>query len=42
MIELFDPITQNTLKELEKTQKEFWNIARETGVMLNMFIKMMK
>lgn len=34
MIELFDPITQNTLKELEKTQKEFWNISRVTAEFL--------
>ena len=38
---ILDEITNNTMAELEKTQKEFWNIARETGVMLNMFIKMM-
>lgn len=38
---ILDEITNNVMAELEKTQKEFWNIARETGVMLNMFIKMM-
>ncbi len=38
---IFDEITTNTLKELEKTQKDFWNIPRKTGVLLNMFIKMM-
>lgn len=29
------------MAELEKTQKTFWNIPRKTGVLLNMFIKMM-
>lgn len=38
---ILDKTTNNIMAELEKTQKEFWNIARETGVMLNMFIKMM-
>lgn len=38
---LFDEITSETLKELEKTQKEFWNIPRKTGVLINTFIKMM-
>ena len=38
---ILDETTNNIMAELEKTQKEFWNIARETGVMLNMFIKMM-
>ena len=38
---ILDEITNDIMVELEKTQKEFWNIARETGVMLNMFIKMM-
>ena len=38
---ILDETTNSVMKELEKTQKEFWNIARETGVMLNMFIKMM-
>ena len=38
---ILDKTTENVMAELEKTQKEFWNIARETGVMLNMFIKMM-
>ena len=38
---ILDEATNNVMAELEKTQKEFWNIARETGVMLNMFIKMM-
>lgn len=38
---ILDEITNEVMAELEKTQKEFWNIARETGVMLNMFIKMM-
>lgn len=38
---IFDDITAITLSELEKTQKEFWNIPRKTGVLINMFIKMM-
>lgn len=38
---IFDEITSQTLAELEKTQKEFWNIPRKTGVLINMFIKMM-
>ena len=38
---IFDNITTETLAELEKTQKEFWNIPRKTGVLINMFIKMM-
>ncbi len=38
---IFDDITAITLAELEKTQKEFWNIPRKTGVLINMFIKMM-
>ena len=38
---IMDEITSQTLSELEKTQKEFWNIPRKTGVLINMFIKMM-
>ena len=38
---LIDPITTETMNELEKTQKEFWNIPRKTGILINMFIKMM-
>ena len=38
---LMDKVTEEVLAELEKTQKEFWNIPRKTGVLLNMFIKMM-
>lgn len=38
---IMDEITSKTLAELEKTQKEFWNIPRKTGVLINMFIKMM-
>ena len=38
---ILDETTNEIMAGLEKTQKEFWNIARETGVMLNMFIKMM-
>ena len=36
-----DDVTSETLAELEKTQKDFWNVPRKTGVLLNMFIKMM-
>ena len=38
---LMDKVTEEVFAELEKTQKEFWNIPRKTGVLLNMFIKMM-
>ena len=38
---ILDETTNKIMAELEVTQKQFWNIARETGVMLNMFIKMM-
>ena len=38
---IFDKITTETLEELEKTQKEFWNIPIKTGVLINMFIKML-
>ena len=38
---ILDETTNNVMAELEKTQKEFWNVPRQTGVMLNMFIKMM-
>ena len=34
-----DDVTSETLAELEKTQKDFWNVPRKTGVLLNMFIK---
>ena len=37
---ILDEITNNIMTELEKTQHEFWNVPRKTGVMLNMFIKM--
>lgn len=38
---LLDKDTVEVLSELEQTQKEFWNVPRKTGVMLNMFVKMM-
>lgn len=38
---IMDAITSETLAELEKTQKDFWNIPRKTGVLINTFIKMM-
>lgn len=31
MIEKFDETTQEVLKDLEKTQKQFWNISRTTA-----------
>lgn len=33
-------ILESTFKELELTQREFWNIPKETGNFLNMLIKM--
>ena len=38
---IFDKVTADTLAELEKTQKDFWNIPRKTGLLINTFIKMM-
>ena len=38
---LFDEVTNDILIGLEKTQKDFWNIPRKTGIILNTFIKMM-
>lgn len=38
---ILDKVTSETLEELEKTQKDFWNIPRKTGILINMFIKMM-
>ena len=38
---ILDKTTIDIMAELEKTQKEFWNIPRKTGILLNMFIKMM-
>ena len=32
-------ILSDTLTELEKTQKDFWNVSRATGNFLNMLIK---
>ena len=34
MIETFDKITQEVLKDLEKTQRDFWNISRQTAEFL--------
>ena len=34
----FDEVTNKTLAELEKTQKEFWNIDRKTGTFLHYLI----
>ena len=39
MIETFDTTTQEILKDLEKTQKQFWNISRTTAEFLyNMIV----
>ena len=38
---IMDNTTANIMTELEKTQKEFWNVPRKTGILLNTFIKMM-
>ena len=35
---IMDEVTSKVLSELEKTQKEFWNVPRKTGVLMNMFI----
>ena len=42
MIEQFDIATQETLLELEKTQRQFWNISRVTGEFLNLLIRTAK
>ena len=34
----FDNITNNLLSELEKTQKDFWNVDRKTGALLHYFV----
>lgn len=39
MIEKFDKTTQEILTELEKTQKQFWNISRVTAEFLTILIK---
>ncbi len=39
MIEKFDETTQQVLTELEKTQKQFWNISRVTAEFLTILIK---
>lgn len=38
---LTEEVTAEVMAELEKTQKEFWNVPRVTGVLLNTFVKMM-
>lgn len=35
----FDSATSEVLAELERTQQEFWNISRKTGVLINTLIK---
>ena len=35
----FDDTTENVLSELEKTQKQFWNIARVTAEFLYTLIR---
>lgn len=42
MINNFDETTRQTLLELEKTQKQFWNVARVTGEFLNLLIRASK
>ena len=37
---IFDETTEKTLNRLEQTQKEFWNVSRETGFLLNTLVKM--
>lgn len=39
MITEFDKTTQDILIDLEKTQKQFWNISRVTAEFLNILIK---
>ncbi len=39
MIEYFDKTTEDVLKGLEETQKNFWNISRVTGEFLYTLIK---
>ena len=39
MIENFDTETQKVLLELEKTQKQFWNISRVTAEFLYTLIR---
>lgn len=39
MIQEFDITTQEVLKELEKTQRDFWNISRPTALFLHELIK---
>ncbi len=39
MIQEFDTVTQETLLELEKTQRDFWNISRQTALFLHNLIK---
>jgi len=35
-----DNTLEQTLHDLEQTQKDFWNISRQTGNFLNMLVKM--
>ncbi len=37
-----DKITEEILEGLEATQKDFWNVARETANFLNMLVKIAK
>ncbi len=39
MLEKFDSVTQETLLELEKTQKQFWNVYRPTAEFLYNLIR---
>lgn len=36
-----DEATLSVLSKLEETQKDYWNIPRNTGILLNTFIRMM-
>lgn len=37
---IMDLVSENILSELEKTQKEFWNVSRETGCFLNKIVEL--
>ena len=39
---VMDEVTAGVLAELEKTQKDFWNVSRATGNFLNMLVKIMR
>ena len=35
-----DAVTSEVMSELELTQHDFWNVSRQTGIVLNTFVKM--